>query len=278
MDQHLDVQVKVFRFAVVAALAAGVFVGCASSRQGFDGRTTLNVLTININSSDSARGRADAGRIADLIKELSPDVVAIQGIRRDIVQSDAFDVLTTLSDLTGMAYAFGETGADGKQRTGNGFLTRHPILEEQNTLYPSTASGTASGLLRLLLDVGGSEITVLTTGLDGRAGEADLEKRTAALNTLVRENATGPTVFLGSLGVAEGEEIGPLMKETLSDAWEQVGKGPGSTFPSDDLAYRNNFVFFTRGRPGFRALSARFVNVPSMTHLPLSAELELVDN
>jgi endonuclease/exonuclease/phosphatase family metal-dependent hydrolase len=266
MDQQLDVHMRFSRLAVVAVLATAVW-GCGSSRHE-TGQVTFKVLTINVSPDDSTDSRTVTRRIAEVIRDLKPDLVALQGIRRDVVQSDAFDVLTTLSDLTGMTYAFGETSANDTRRIGNGFLTRHPILEERNTLYSKK-----SGLLRLALDVGGSEVTVLTTLLDDGTDETG-----ARLRRMIQELQAGAKVFLASSHVDANDEVITSLKEILKDAWERVGAGPGYTAPGHNPARRADYVLFSEGRPGFRSLSARLLDVPSLTHLPLWVEFEFVAN
>ena len=269
MDHQFNVHVRIVRFVGIAVLTAGVW-GCGSSRQE-TGLRTFKVLTVNLTHNDSTDSRTVTRRIAEVIKDLRPDLVALQGIRRDVVQSDEFDILTTLSDLTEMTYAFGETSADDSQRTGNGFLTRHPILEERNLLFPGGTSGTNSGVLRLILDVGGSEVTVLTTLLDDGT-----EATGAQLMNAVRELPTGAKMFLASSHDVTNAKGITSLKEILEDAWEKVGTGPGYTMHSP--AQRGDYVLFSEGRPGFMALSARLVEVPILTHLPLWVEFEFVDN
>ncbi|MEX2115737.1 MAG: endonuclease/exonuclease/phosphatase family protein [Bacteroidota bacterium] len=277
MDQQLAVLLKLPYLAVLAGLVVAAVTGCSSTKPD-GGLTTFRVMTVNVHHDDSSDNRVDARRIADVIKEVNPDLVALQGVRRSVVQSETFDVLTTLSDLTGMAYAFGEVRADNERRFGNGFLTRHPILEEQNTLYPLNTSGTQNGLLGLLLDFRGSEIKVMNTHLDESADEADVKFQAGELKSLVLLNAAGPVLVFASSNELSTSEITASLKEILDDAWERVGVGLGFTFPAGHPTERVDFVFFSPGRPGFRAVSARVLNTPSPTHLPLMVEFELVAN
>ena len=278
MDKQLAVHLKLPHLACFAALAVGAITGCGSSRQDA-GRTMFRVLTINVQHGDSADSRIDSRRIADVIKEIKPDLVALQGIRRSVVQSETFDILTTLSDLTGMTYAFGEIRAENGQRHGNGFLTNHPILEERNTLYPAGTSGKENGLLQLLLEVRGSEVRVLNTHLaDDQVSGSDLRGQAVELKNLVRLNLRPPILVLGSSGRSSGSDAIASLKEILDDGWERAGTGQGFTFPAENPVERADFVFFSPGRPGFRAVLARVLEAPSPAHLPLMVEFELVAN
>jgi len=277
MDQQLAVHLKLPHLACFAALAVGAITGCGSSRQDA-GRMMFRVMTINVHH-DSADSLIDSRRIADMIKEIKPDLVALQGLRRSVVQSETFDILTTLSDLTGMTFAFGEIWAENGRRYGNGFLTNHPILEERNTLYPAGTSGKGNGLLQLLLDVRGSEVRVLNTHLVGvRVSDGDLKAQAAELKNLVRLNMMPPILVLGSSDKSSGSEVIASLKEILDDGWERAGAGQGFTFPAEDPAERVDYVFFSPGRPGFRAVSARVLEAQSPAHLPLMVEFELVAN
>lgn len=271
MDQQLPFRLRYcVLFAVILILAQAI-AGCASSRHR-TGQTTVTVLTVNLHMDDSTDVRAGTRRIADVIRELNPDIVALQGIRRSVVLSETFDALTSLSDLTGMTYAFGETRADHKNRYGNGFLTRHPILEESNTVYPE-AGKSHNGLLRLVLDVKGNEINVMTTHLGVGTGERDI----AELRDLFRLNESPRLLFASSDRLSGDELTGPL-RGVLDDAWKQAGAGPGFTFPADGPDRRMDFVFFNSGRPGFRAVAARILEAETPMHLPLIVEFEFVAN
>ncbi|MEX1138417.1 MAG: endonuclease/exonuclease/phosphatase family protein [Bacteroidota bacterium] len=273
MDQQLAVRLKYLVFSAAALILAHAFTGCTSSRYGA-GQATFRVLTVNVQSDDSTDVRTNTRRLADMIREVNPDLVAVQGIRRSVVQSETFDVLTALSELTGMTYAFGETRADSIVRFGNGFLTRHPILEEGNTLYPAITPGKQNGLLRLLLDFGGNEIRVINTHLGGDAGEGEI----AELKGLIRLNAAGAILLLGSSDKLSADEIAIPLMEILDDAWERAGAGSGFTFPANDPARRSDFALFTSGRPGFRAVAAQVLGTSTPTHLPLMVKFELVFN
>lgn len=271
MDQQLPFRLRYcVLFAVILILAQAI-AGCASSRHR-TGQTTVTVLTVNLRMDDSTDVRASTRWTADIIREFNPDIVALQGIRRSVVLSETFDALTALSDLTGMTYAFGETRADHENRYGNGFLTRHPILEESNTVYPE-AGISQNGLLRLVLDVKGNEIKVMTTSLEAGAGGRDITE----LRNELRLSESPRLLFASSDGPSGDELTGPL-GGVLDDAWRQAGVGPGFTFPANDPDRRMDFVFFSSGRPGFRAVTAKILEAETPMHLPLSVEFEFVAN
>jgi endonuclease/exonuclease/phosphatase family metal-dependent hydrolase len=172
-----------------------------------------------------------------------------------------------------MTYAFGESREDHGNRYGNGFLTRHPILEESNTLYASANGDSQNGFLRLVLDVKGIEVRVMNTHLGVGAGESDI----ADLRDLLRLNAS-PRLLLASSDRFSGDELSVPLGGILDDAWKQAGTGPGFTFPAKDPDRRMDFVFFNSGQPGFRAVAAKTMETKPPMRLPVMVEFELVAN
>ncbi len=272
MDQQRPLCLKYSVLCAAILILAQGLAGCASSRHR-SGPLTFTVLTVNVRTDDSTNARAGARRIADVIRETDPDIVALQGIRRSVVHSETFDALTALSDMTGMTYAFGETQTDHQKRYGNGFLTRHPILEESNTFFPSDSGEGQNGLLRLVLDVKGKEVVVMTTHLGVGSGKRDIRD----LRDLFRLNAP-PRLLLASSDKLSDDEISVPLREILADAWKWTGVGQGFTFPAHDPQQRLDFVFFDSGRPGFKAVAARTLETTPLMHLSLMVDFELVAN
>lgn len=272
MDQQLALRLRYSVLFTAVLILVQLLAGCASSRH-HTGQLTFTVLTVNMHTGDSTDARDAAHRIADVIRELDPDVVALQRMQRSALQSETFDVLTALSDLTGLTYAFGETRNDGEKRFGNGFLTRHPILEESNNLYPDGAPGNQNGLLSLVLEVGGMEMRVMNTHFGIEASEGDVSE----LRNLLRL-AAPPRLLLASSDNLSGDEISRPLMDVLDDAWKRAGAGSGFTFPANDADRRSDFVFFDSGIPGFRVLAATILDTRTPMHLPLKVELEFVVN
>ncbi|MCB1103175.1 MAG: endonuclease/exonuclease/phosphatase family protein [Opitutaceae bacterium] len=103
--------------------------------------------------------RANLRKIARLITELSPDVVALQEIDQNSRWAGNFDHLEYLQVHTGYPYSI--FGINNKRagllnlNYGNAFLSKHPIVESENIVFGARTVG-EKGFLFVEVDVGGN--------------------------------------------------------------------------------------------------------------------------
>lgn len=116
--------------------------------------------------------RANLRKIARLITELSPDVVALQEIDQHSRWAGNFDHLEYLQVHTGYPYAiFGiNNRRDGllNLNYGNAFLAKHPLLESENIVFGSRSVG-EKGFLFAEMDIGGRRVPLLNLHLHYRS-------------------------------------------------------------------------------------------------------------
>jgi endonuclease/exonuclease/phosphatase family metal-dependent hydrolase len=262
-------------FFVCAAL------GCSSSKPAAGSRT-IRVMTFNIHHGEGLDGAVDIKRIAQLILDAKADVVALQAVDRGVERSKKIDIMTRLSDLTEMTYAFGKTMDLQGGRYGNGFLTRFPIFEERNLLYAADSLGEARGVLQLTLGVNGEEVVVMSTQLDGGGDNSTRDASIRELLAASRRYVPRPIVVCGDFNESpEGRGI-EMMKEDFDDVWALLGKGPGATAPAGSRSTRLDYVFVSKphgrsdstGQGTLRPISARVLSSRASDHLPLLTEFE----
>ena len=254
-------------------------LGCSSGKQAAGART-IRVMTFNIHHGEGLDETVDIERIADLILDSKADIVALQEVDRGIERTGRIDIMTKLSDLTHMTYAFGKTADLQGGQLGNGFLTRFPIFEERNLLYAADSSGEQRGLLQLVLGVGSEELAVMSTKLDGRSTDTGRVVCVRELLAAAERYAPRPVIVCGDFSeTAEGRATA-IMKESFSDAWEAVGSGVGATWPADSPSVRVDYIFISRSygksdttdRRTLRPITARVLSSRASDHLPLLVE------
>ncbi|MFI5356231.1 MAG: endonuclease/exonuclease/phosphatase family protein [Opitutales bacterium] len=116
--------------------------------------------------------RANLRRIARLIGDLAPDVVALQEIDQNSRWAGNFDHLDYLREHTGFAHAiFGiNNRRDGLLNLsyGNAFLSRHPIIASENIVFGARRVG-EKGFLYIELDIGGRHVPLVNLHLHYRS-------------------------------------------------------------------------------------------------------------
>jgi endonuclease/exonuclease/phosphatase family metal-dependent hydrolase len=116
--------------------------------------------------------RSNLLKIAALLTELRPDIVALQEIDENSSWAGRFDQLSFLREFTGLNYAaFGINN----RRTGllnlsygNAILSRYPIVETENLVFGSSTLG-EKGFLYAEVDVLGRRLPVVNMHLHYRS-------------------------------------------------------------------------------------------------------------
>jgi endonuclease/exonuclease/phosphatase family metal-dependent hydrolase len=254
----------------VAVLAGVVLLAVPLHRAASAGRPgavpgaglPLTVMTFNLHHGFDAGGRPSIERVADLIEQVRPDVVALQEVSRAWPVSGSFDMLEWLSRRLDMPYVWGPS-VDGVW--GNAVLTRLPVA------HAETVPMVNNDELRLdraftCVDVeAGDGVTVRILATHLHAGWADRAQRLEQIRVLidaVHRAGTRDVLLLGDLNFRQWDpEFDLLVAAGLTDAYS------GSTTRAN---VRIDYIWTTG------ALRARNVVVGPGTasdHHPLSAEV-----
>lgn len=114
-------------------LAILVFTGVVAAAQD---SIDLRVVTYNIHHGEGTDKKFDLGRIARLIMENKPDLVAIQEVDVKTGRSSGVDQAAELGRLTGLHYKFGKFMDFDGGEYGQMVLSRFPIVRSTNHKLP----------------------------------------------------------------------------------------------------------------------------------------------
>lgn len=212
-------------------------------------------------------GRRATGRVADVVRTLSPDVVCLQEIHQRLPWSGREDQPAVLSAALSRPVIFQRSLVLGFGGYGIAVATRAQVVDRVEHKLPSMKE--QRGLLEVRLRaVGGlNRLTVLCThwGLkeDERLMQADA---TAA----VVNAAPSPVVLCGDLN--EGPSCAAVRRllslTGLQDA-DVCANRP--TFPSDLRNVRIDFILFS---PDLLCAHVEVVESAASDHLPVLADLQ----
>jgi endonuclease/exonuclease/phosphatase family metal-dependent hydrolase len=130
---------------------------------------TLRVVTYNIHRCIGTDGRGSVDRVARVLGELRPDLVALQ----EVLSSERVPnpgQLERLADATGLQPVAGGTLVEEDARYGNGLLLRAPPAKvERHDL--SVPGAEPRGALEVVVETAAGPARVITTHLGLRARE-----------------------------------------------------------------------------------------------------------
>lgn len=227
----------------------------------------LTVVSYNIHRCVGLDGRHDPERVAAVIRQLGPDIIALQEVESRFGEADIhqFEFLKQATGLEGVA---GPTIVRPDSHYGNAVFSRYPIRRVRQRDLCIDARREPRGALDLELMVEGRPLRLIAAhlGLDVRERRRQVQRLLAAID----ETDAAPLLLLGDIN-----EWFPWAL-CLRRLHRRLGRGPTArTFPArwPLLALDRLWV-----RPAGALLSLSAHRSPlarvASDHLPLRAELE----
>lgn len=224
----------------------------------------LTIATYNIHGAVGCDGRFAPERVADVLREIKADVIALQEV--PLGGSKTPNVLALLQKATGYFAAEGPACDTAERRYGNAVLTRYPILSVR-AIDLSFGSREPRGALDADLDCHGHLLRVIATHLGLRPAE-----RRDQIHRLLQAFDTDemPVILLGDIN--EWFAWGRTLRRLVSHF--QAVPAP-STFPSRRPLFALDRIWI---RPRHRLVHVKVHATPlarvASDHLPLIAYID----
>ncbi len=124
----------------------------------------LRLLSYNIKHGKGMDGKLDVERIAKVIGDQTPDLVALQEVDKNCKRSKNIDIAAKLGEILKMEHRFGKTINLGKGEYGLAVLSKFPIKETKVHTLPK--GGEPRIALEIVVDKKGELISFVTLHLD----------------------------------------------------------------------------------------------------------------
>jgi endonuclease/exonuclease/phosphatase family metal-dependent hydrolase len=199
----------------------------------------LHVVTYNIHHGEGTDGKVDIERIAAVIKQADPDLVALQEVDQKVKRSGGVDQPAELARLTGLHVVFGGNIPLEGGEYGNAVLSRFPIKRHENHLLPRTDGGEQRGVLEVELEVPGKErLILLATHFDHRRPDAQRIDSAKVINALASKYKDEMVVLAGDLNdVPESNSLAQLLSQ-----WKTATSEPMPTYPVQNANRQIDYV------------------------------------
>ena len=247
----------------------------------------LRVLTYNIHHAEGSDRRVDLERIAGVISEQQPDLVAVQEVDVKTRRSGGVDQAAELARLTGLHVAFGKAIDYQGGAYGQVVLSRFPIERSETHRLPGEAA--AEQRIALAVTVrprpAGAVIRFISTHLDHRRDETDRLRQGDELNRLFAEDEATPVILAGDFNSVP--EFG-VMRRLAARWWDAAAHaradspaqvvGPRmATYPAADPARRIDYVLLRPTDGAWRVVEVRVIpETVASDHSPVLAVVEWV--
>lgn len=236
---------------------------------------TVRVLSYNIHHAEppSTPRSIDLEAIAKVIKDLNPDLVALQEVDVYTGRSGAFNQAEELGKMTGLsAHFFKAIDYDGGQY-GVAILSRYPVTESHR--YPLPGIEGQGGEPRILatatVELSSKEkLLFACTHLDAQKESGNRLVQMKAIAGLLGESSI-PVILAGDFNAVPGSEVINLLDEHFHRTCESCE----FTIPVDTPNRTLDFITF-RPSKTFRVRQHQVIKERyASDHLPVFAVLEI---
>jgi endonuclease/exonuclease/phosphatase family metal-dependent hydrolase len=240
-----------------------------SSGAGTAPPDTLRVMAYNIHHGEGMDSVVDLERIAELIREVDPDLVALQEVDSVTERTGRVDQAAELGRLTGMTPVFGSFMPYQGGAYGMAVLSRWPVLESANLRLPDGLEPRTSVDMTVRTPAGDRRLRFV--GIHFYATEPERLAQAQRLEELL-ESEEGPVILAGDFNSTPGSTV----MSHLGRTWVIVDKGEDHlTFPSWTPEREIDFLLL-RPDSAFQVLRHRPMDEPVISdHRPLVADLVL---
>ncbi len=236
----------------------------------------LTIASYNIHSGVGTDGRFDLRRVAAVLEEIGPDVIALQECGDVRGRTDDDQHPEVLAEILSMHMAFGPNVVRFGRRYGNAILSRLPILKSNNYDL-SFRRREPRGALRCDLDLGqGRPLHVFSLHLGlWRQERRAQEQRLLLSADLLRDAArVDPLVVCGDFNYWWSGPVPALVRHSIHDAAIALGQVQ-RTFPSRLPLLRLDRIFVDDGiRPLSVWVHRSKLAATASDHLPVVMRFE----
>lgn len=235
----------------------------------------IRFLTYNVHSCFGTDRKLDPARIAAVINECRPDIIALQEVDVGRVRSGGMDQAHMIATHLRMEAQFHPALHLEDEKYGDAVVTALPMRLVKAAVLPSL--GEPRGALWVEIDLTVVKLQVIVThlGLRGsdRARQAAVLLGPGWLGGIAQGE---PVVLAGDLNAIARSAAYKLVARQLKDAQFEVNAKPRPTFPSRLPLLRLDHVFIGEGIKVERCEvhSSALARVAS-DHLPIVADLVL---
>ncbi|QIA07499.1 endonuclease/exonuclease/phosphatase family protein [Draconibacterium halophilum] len=205
-----------------------------------DENITVRVLTFNILHGATAKDDFDLDKIASVIQNTNPDLVAMQEVDFKTNRARKYDLVTELGWRTKMAPLFGIAMPYDGGGYGEGILTKMPILTSRNVPLPHSPENEPRTALQVLVQLeSGDTISFIGTHLEHQETSTDRIDQVKTINETFA-SCKYPSILAGDLNATPNSEPISMLKKY----WTASDTEGALTYPSNDPEIKIDYIFF----------------------------------
>lgn len=256
-------------------LAAAAGAGCRSA--GRRRSAHLRVVTYNTHHGEGVDGRLDLERVAGVIREANPDLVALQEVDRRARRTGGIDQAIVYAKLTGLHGWYGAAMPFQGGEYGQMLLARWPLRDPQVVRLPGTPGREPRIAVTAQIEAPGfGRIQWGGVHLDATRTDEDRWEQVGAL--LGRFGRDGvPTLLAGDFNDTPESRVMRRMLDPSAGWYDTAGAAGEPTVPAEVPRSRIDYILAWPG-DGWRVLDSEVLSeAVASDHRPVLAILARAD-
>lgn len=245
---------------------------CAASVATAAEPIRIRVVSYNIHHGEGTDRRLDLKRIAQVLSDAEPDIIALQEVDQNTTRTDNVDQAAELAKLLKMNHVFGGNIDLQGGHYGNAILTRFASISASNHPLPLLAKGEQRGVLEADITVPGLKqpLKFLDTHFDHRQDEKERIASSKMIAQLIQDWGNCPALLAGDLNaVPDSKPLALLEKD-----WKRSNEEILPTIPSDKPTRQIDYILL-RPKQGWKVVECRVLDEPvASDHRGILAVLE----
>ena len=238
------------------------------------------IMTYNVHRCVGVDGKLDVARIARVIAQARPDIVALQELDVGRSRTGGVDQAHALAELLGMKFHFNAALRVEEERYGDAILTAAPMRLVKAGALPGSRAVRGlepRGAVWVKIELDGVELNVINTHLglvphEQRAQAAAL----VAAGWIGSPDCSDPAILVGDFNATQRHAAYRRLAERMRDAQKLVRRRHVATFPSRWPMLSIDHVFVSPSILVQAAHAARGVLVRTASdHRPLLVDFSL---
>jgi len=232
---------------------------CASVKE-----ENIRIATYNIRNAIGLDDSVNYARIANVINKINPDIIALQELDSVTNRSDQVDVLSTLSQLTGMNAVYGASIDFDGGKYGIGVMSKVKPLSWKHIPLPGREEKRSALFLEFETYIFICSHFSLTS--EDRMASVDI------INGLI-ENIKKPVFFAGDLNATPDSQV----MQVLLEKWQLLSDIEKNTFPADNPNRTIDFILGSaQSEYTLKMIYTETVNEQvASDHLPVFSDIQI---
>ena len=218
-----------------------------------DSSRVVRILTYNIYHGETMKGDFDLDRIAWVISQQKPDLVALQEVDFFTRRALHMDLVTELGLRTGLAPLFGRAMYFDGGEYGEGILSRYSFLSSRNHPLPAGDGKEPRAALEVRVIIESGDTVVFVGTHFDHTGEADRINQADRIMQILAEMDL-PVILAGDLNaIPESRTMEILFSDLKASSADMA-----PTIPSDGPRAKIDYILY--GPPErWRVLESRVI-------------------